>query len=147
MSRETNEGVMMHSKKIMMNFLKIVHPLVEPITSLAKPKASLEAYFFIRQLPLTVTFTKHVVSPSLFSFFFFGHMLISNRYSSGNVESHVGNSADSCRGRNTTIKLKYTARKEGDLLNDNFIINLNNLITNIDNFLFAKNVHRRGNYI
>ena len=34
--------------------------------------------------------------------------------------------------------------KEGDVLNDNRIINLKNLIINIDNFLFAKNVHRRG---
>ena len=36
--------------------------------------------------------------------------------------------------------------KEGDVLNDNRIINLKNLITNIDNFWCANNVHRRGNY-
>ena len=46
MTREANEGVMMYFKTITMNLLTIVHPLVEPITSLAKPKASLEAYFF-----------------------------------------------------------------------------------------------------
>ena len=37
--------------------------------------------------------------------------------------------------------------KEGDVLNGNRVINLNNLITNIDIFWCAKNVHRRGNYI
>ena len=36
--------------------------------------------------------------------------------------------------------------KEGDVLNCNHIINLNNLITNIDKIWCAKNVHRRGNY-
>ena len=35
---------------------------------------------------------------------------------------------------------------EGDVLNGNHIINLNNLITNMDNFWCANNVHRRGNY-
>ena len=90
MSRETNEGVMMNFKTITVNLLTIVHPLVEPITSLAKPKAYLEASFSIRQLPWTVASTKPVVSPSLFSFFFFRNMLRSNRYSWGTVESHVG---------------------------------------------------------
>ena len=36
--------------------------------------------------------------------------------------------------------------KEGDVLNGNRIINLNNLITNIDIFWYAKIVHRRGKY-
>ena len=36
--------------------------------------------------------------------------------------------------------------KEGDVLNGNRIINLKNLITHIDTFWCAKNVHRRGNY-
>ena len=36
--------------------------------------------------------------------------------------------------------------KEGDVLNSNRIINLKNLITNIDFFGCAKNVHKRGNY-
>ena len=48
MSRETNEGVMMRFKIITTNLSTIVHLLVEPITSLAKPKASLEAYISIR---------------------------------------------------------------------------------------------------
>ena len=34
--------------------------------------------------------------------------------------------------------------KEGDLLNGNRIINLKNLITNINKFWCANNVHRRG---
>ena len=37
--------------------------------------------------------------------------------------------------------------KEGDVLNDNHIINLKNFITNIDIFWCAKSVHSIGNYI
>ena len=51
MSREMNEGAMMHFKTITMNLLKIVHYLVEPIKSLERPKAYLEASIFIRKLP------------------------------------------------------------------------------------------------
>ena len=36
-------------------------------------------------------------------------------------------------------------KKEGDVLNVNCIINLNNLITNIDVFWCAKSMHKRGN--
>ena len=36
--------------------------------------------------------------------------------------------------------------KEGDVLNGNHIINLDNLITNIDHFWCANNLHRRGVY-
>ena len=39
----------------------------------------------------------------------------------------------------------YQKEKEGDVLNGNRIINLNNLITNIDVFWCAKSVHKRGN--
>ena len=101
----------MNCNTITINLLKIVHPLVEPITYLAKPKASAEASFSICQIPWTVTSTKPVVSFSPFSFFFFGNMLRSNRYSWVTVEIHVGNSADSCGGRNTTRKLKCTASR------------------------------------
>ena len=51
MSRETNEGVMIHFKKIMMKLSKIVNLLVEPIKSLAKPKSYLEESIYIMQLP------------------------------------------------------------------------------------------------
>ena len=51
MSRETNEGVMMRCKIISAKLLTIVGLLVEPRTSLAKPKASLEASLSIRQAP------------------------------------------------------------------------------------------------
>ena len=51
MSTETNEGVMMRFKTIMTNLSTIVHLLVEPITSLGKPKASLEEYIYVRQIP------------------------------------------------------------------------------------------------
>ena len=63
MSRETNEGVMMRFKTITANLSTIVHLLVEPIKSLEKPKASLEASFSIRQLSWTVTSNKSIVSP------------------------------------------------------------------------------------
>ena len=36
--------------------------------------------------------------------------------------------------------------KEGDVLNGNRIINLNNLITNIDNFLVCKECAQERNY-
>ena len=90
MSRGTNEGFMMYFKTITMNLLTVVHLLVEPIVSLAKPKAYLGASFSIRQLPWSVTSSKPAISPSLISFFFFCHMLISNRYWWGTVESHDG---------------------------------------------------------
>ena len=89
MSREKNKGVMRHFKTIALNLLTIVHPIVEPITSLAKPKASMEAYFSIRQLPWTVTSSKLVIFPSLLSFFLFCNILRSNGYWWGTVESHV----------------------------------------------------------
>ena len=113
MSRETNEWVMMHCKTVTMNMSTIVHPLiVETITSVAKPKASLEASISIRQLPWTVTSSKPVISPSLFIFFFFGNMLRSNGYWWGTVKSHVVNSAD-CNGwRNTTGKIKCTESRK-----------------------------------
>ena len=41
MSRETNEEFMMRFKRIMENLPKIVHLLVEFVTSLEKPKAYL----------------------------------------------------------------------------------------------------------
>ena len=51
MSWEMNDGVMMRFKTIMKNSSTKVHLLVEPIASLAKPKASMEAYISIRKLP------------------------------------------------------------------------------------------------
>ena len=127
MPRETNEWVMMYFKTITMNLLTIVHPfLVETITSVAKPKAYLEAYISIRKLPWTVTSSKPGIYSSQFSFLFFGKMLRSNRYSWGTVLSHVGNSADSCRWRNTTIKLKCTASRNCifiiDLINGGYVL-------------------------
>ena len=101
-SRETNNGFMMRFKTMTTNLSTIVHIFVETITSLAKPKASLEAFISIRKISWTVTSSKPVISPSLFSFLFFGNMLISNRYWWGTVESYVVNSSDRCRGRNTT---------------------------------------------
>ena len=73
--------------------------LVEPITYLVKPKAYLEAYISIRKIPLKLTSSKTIISPSLFSFLFFGKMR-------GTALSQVGNSADSCGGINISRKLK-----------------------------------------
>ena len=81
MSRETDEGVMMCFKTITTNLLTIIHLIVEPIKSLAKLKASLEAFIYIRKIPGTVTSSKPVISSSLFIFFFYGNMLRSNKYS------------------------------------------------------------------
>ena len=49
MVRETNKGVMMRCKTITAKLLTVVRLLVEPITPLAKPKASLEESLSIRQ--------------------------------------------------------------------------------------------------
>ena len=70
----------MRFKTITTNLMTVVHLIVEPITFLAKPKAYLEASISIRQLPGTVTSSKPVISPSLFSFLFFGNILRHNRY-------------------------------------------------------------------
>ena len=50
-SRDTNEGGMMHYKTIMANLLTLVFLLVEPIITLVKIKASLAASISIRQTP------------------------------------------------------------------------------------------------
>ena len=68
---------MMRFKKIMTNLSTIVHLFVEPITSLAKPKASLEASISIRQLAGTVTSSKPVISPTEL------------RHSSGTILKHI----------------------------------------------------------
>ena len=109
MSRETNEGVMMRCKTINANVSKIVNLLVEPITSLAKLKDSIEAYLSIRQPPWTVTSSKPVISPSLSSLSSFVNMLRPNRYWWSTVLSYFGNSAGRCRGINTTGKKNFTA--------------------------------------
>ena len=51
MSRKKNEEVMMRCKKITANLLIIADILVEPITSIVKPKGSLEAYLYISEPP------------------------------------------------------------------------------------------------
>ena len=71
----------MRCKKITANSLTIVRLLVEHITSLAKPKAYLEAYLYIRKTVLTVTYIKAVIYPSLYIFVYLSSILISNRYS------------------------------------------------------------------
>ena len=85
-----NKGVIVRFKTITTHLSTIVHLLIEPIISLAKPKASMEAYISISQLPWSVTSSNPDISPSLFSFFFFVNMLRFNRYWWGTVESHVG---------------------------------------------------------
>ena len=115
MSRETNEAVMMRCKKITSNLLRIVCILVEPITSLAKSKASIEESLSIRKTPWGVTSSKPVISPSLSSFFYFGSMMIYNSRSHqsigywwSTVDSYAENIAGRCGSRNRTGKMKYT---------------------------------------
>ena len=109
MLRDKNEEVMICCKTITSNFLTIVRLLVEPSTSLSKPKASLEASLYIRQPPLTLTSSKTAISPSIYIFFSFVNILISNRYWWSTVSSYVGNSAGRCGGRNRTGKINYMA--------------------------------------
>ena len=90
MPRKTNKGVMIRFKTITTNLLTIVHLLVEPITSLVKPKDYLEVSISIRQLPWTGTSSKPIIYPSLLRLLFFGNMIRSNRYSWGTVERYVG---------------------------------------------------------
>ena len=126
MSREMNEGVIMHFKTITTKLSTIVHLFVEPIISLAKTKASLDASIYIRELPRTGTFINPVMSPSLFIFFSSGNILISNRYWWGTVESYVGNIDDCCGRRNTTEKMKCTASRNCisviDLIKGGYVI-------------------------
>ena len=49
MSRETNEGVMMHFKYGTANLLALIGLSVEPSTAIAKPKGYIEEYISIRQ--------------------------------------------------------------------------------------------------
>ena len=90
MSREKNKGVIICFKIFTRNLYTIVHLLVEPIISQAKPKASMEAYISIMWLLRTVTSCMPVISPYLFSFFFSGNILRSNRNWWGTIEIHAG---------------------------------------------------------
>ena len=56
-SRVTNKGIIMCCKSSTFNLLTVVGLLVEPITSVAKPKGYLEAYLSIIQPHITVTFS------------------------------------------------------------------------------------------
>ena len=51
MPMETNKVVVMCCKIITANFLTVLGLLVEPITSIAKTKANLQAYLSISQTP------------------------------------------------------------------------------------------------
>ena len=126
MLREMNEGVIMNFKTITMNLLTILHPLVEPITSLAKLKDYLEAYIYVSQIPWTVNSINPVIYTSLFSFFFFVSMLISNGYWWITLLSYFGNSYGLCRGRNTTGEMKCTTSRNClsiiDLINERYVL-------------------------
>ena len=102
---------MMHYKTIMANLLTIVCLLVEPITSLVKPKASLAAYISIRETPWTVTSSKPVIYTSLSILLSFVNMLRSNRYWWSTVLSYIVNSASQCGRRKRTGKMKRKASR------------------------------------
>ena len=118
MSKETNEGVVMRCKTITANLLIIVGLLVEPITYLAKLKASLEASIYTIKPTWTVNYSKPFISPSLSILLSFNSIMRSNsrshqsiRYWWITVESYAGNSAGRCGRINRTGKMKYTEIK------------------------------------
>ena len=78
MSRVMNEGVMMRCKEITANFLTEVGLIIEPSTSIAKPKGSLKAYIYIIKTTWTLTYSNTVKSPPLSIFLIFSSMLIFN---------------------------------------------------------------------
>ena len=55
MSRDQNKGVMMCCKTITSNLLTVVGFLVEPSTSISKPKGYIEASLLVGKPPLIVT--------------------------------------------------------------------------------------------
>ena len=102
----------MHCRTITANLLTKVRHLVEFIKYLAKPKASLEAYISISQTTQTLTSSKTVISSSIYSVFYFGSILRSNRYLWSTVLSYVGNSAGRCGGIKTNVKTKYIENRK-----------------------------------
>ena len=115
MLMETNKGVMLRWKTIINNLLTIVGLLVEPITSHAKSKDSLESSLSIRQPPWIETSSNPVIYPFLYEFLSFRIMMRSNSrsywsiwYWWSTVESYVGNSSGRYGVRNRTGKMKCT---------------------------------------
>ena len=116
----------MRWKTITANLLKIVGLLVEPIISLEKPKDYLEASFPIRKSLWTVTYSKPVISTSLYNFSSFSSILRSNSRSHQSigywritVESYVINSDGRCKGINITGLLELTF--QGGFLRERYL--------------------------
>ena len=84
MSRDINEEFVMCCKSITAKLLKVVSLIVEPSTSIAKLKVSLEESINIRQPPQTVNTGNLVKYTSISSFLFFSSML---RYNSRSFQS------------------------------------------------------------
>ena len=55
----------MHFESVTANVFTVVGILLEPSTSIVKPKGSLEEYLSIRQTPIIVTSITHGITPSL----------------------------------------------------------------------------------
>ena len=115
MLRDMNKGFMILCKTITANLLEILGLLVEPSTSISKPKGCLEAFLPIGKPLWTLTYKYPMIYSSLSSFFSFSSMLISNSISHpsigcwwSTVESYVRNSAGRCGSRNRTRKMKCT---------------------------------------
>ena len=75
MSTVMNEGVNMIFRAARARNSTVVGLLVEPITSISKPKGYLESYPFIRQPYIAVTSSSPVIPPSLVSSLFLSSML------------------------------------------------------------------------
>ena len=74
----TNGGFNMCCKAVMKCFSTVIGLLVELITSIAKPKGSLEVYPYIRQPYVTVASNSSVISSHIFISFFFIIIKITN---------------------------------------------------------------------
>ena len=118
MSTVINEGVEMCCKAVTPNLFTAVGFLIEPSTSITKPKDYLEVCLSIMQPPIALTSSSPVIPPSLPSSFFFSIMLRSNSrihqsigWQWSSVESYIGNIYYLCVMRSRTVKTKCTASR------------------------------------
>ena len=75
MSTVMNEGVKIRSGAVTAKVFAVVGLLVEPSTSIEKPKVSFDVYIYIGQPSVTVTYYSPVISSFLFRSFVFSSIL------------------------------------------------------------------------
>ena len=113
-----NKGFKMCCKAVTSNFFIVVGILPGPSTYIVKPKGYIEAYLFIGKPHITVTSIIPVIYSSLYIYFFFSNIMISNSISHRSIGwwwSTVGiyfvNSADLYVMIIRTIKMKFAASR------------------------------------